>query len=375
MIAFVNPFNNSHLYSYVACLLSNDIVSKEKIVIYHNSENYDERKHDKFKALSRFKNFREWKNIYDDDLNEYSKIHFLSLVPGNAPIILDLIDQEKNIDKKIHIILTDDEVNRWRRVKQIFGKLRPSKRYKIDENVIQVLLSVDNYIINKTFGDLLKNILERDVLSTNYSFFIPDKFLPMSLDGVDEIRFKYTILFDTRSPQKVNYIRFLLSFIMFLIFNKKLSSVKIKLYTWKLSSGSFLSYFARFLETIIGKLSKLRKLNLHWSKISRMPYDEYQKLMSKVNFLILRGRGGVGGALTFLNANGILLARQGSLNAKSFKEKLGPESIFAFSNFINALKKIFSIKEDEYRSRIKKQKRCYQQFQLDRNTYLKKFYK
>lgn len=86
----------------------------------------------------------------------------LSLMTWNASIIKKLIQIDHNFLNKIHIFITDDEVDRWLKTKTKYGGLSVNEPLYISEDVLFVAKNVKNFIGPKSFGGNLEEILCRD---------------------------------------------------------------------------------------------------------------------------------------------------------------------------------------------------------------------
>lgn len=374
---FVNPDNNHHMYSYISTIILNEYISPERIILFHKSDSFKD-SYDKFKQIKIIPSIFDITDLNLFDFSNVGTINFISLLPSNAKIIINLIKLLRFDASKIFIILTDDEVNRWRRVYQIFGKLIPSKRYKIDINMIKLFEILNNYIITyEPWGFILENLFKRKLNITNYTGFIPDmhfKYIKSyDCDNFDNDR---RIIYDSRESAKRNILRFLVQLSISVLFTKSSNFVKknIKITFWYINSvNQIYIILVKLLQKLILKISRLKKINLDFIFITNMPFKEYLKMLSQNDFMIVRKRGGVSGIIYFLMLKGVPIFPFNSLNHTYFKYILSNSNILHYKSIFYTLLRIF--KDEIQKEEISNEYITgYFKYCKKRNEFFKMFY-
>lgn len=86
----------------------------------------------------------------------------LSLMTWNASIIKKLIQVDQNFLNKIYIFITDDEVDRWSKIRKDNGELKVNDSLYVSQEVIFVSKKIKNFIVTSAFFEnKLQNILGR----------------------------------------------------------------------------------------------------------------------------------------------------------------------------------------------------------------------
>jgi len=100
-------------------------------------------------------------NLIPDLVNAKS-LTFISLNNWNSRVLNKIIDYDNDVVSKIHIFVTDDEVERWRANFNKNGYLKEDKSQHISENVIKALSYKLNFIMPKGyFYDVISKILNQ----------------------------------------------------------------------------------------------------------------------------------------------------------------------------------------------------------------------
>ncbi|OUJ48529.1 hypothetical protein BTO03_26165, partial [Vibrio parahaemolyticus] len=161
----------------------------------------------------------------------------ISLNKNNA-FYLEEVIRKTNSKNKIFIHLTDDEVDRWVKTKDIFGKLKPTKDNHVDKHVLYVINNIKNVIAPECyFKDKLKYLFD------NRSFnFIDGRDAFKSLPS--KLWEELSNLYDGNSSHTKPENRILLggkkevfslsdviSIINFLIFKSKIDNLKLMVFT------------------------------------------------------------------------------------------------------------------------------------------------
>jgi len=98
-----------------------------------------------------------------DEFSSCKTITFMSLGIFNSFLIRKIFEHSAKIIEKTFIHLTDDEVDRWVKIKNKEGKLIVNKRRNIDADCMYVMDKVINYIApNEPFHSKLKFVLGKN---------------------------------------------------------------------------------------------------------------------------------------------------------------------------------------------------------------------
>ena len=280
---------------------------------------------DRYKILPTLENIYDISEKFDPTcLRGAKSVFFLSVGPHNANLILQTLGCVG--PEQVYILITDDEVNRFRRCRQLFGRLRVSKRYRIDQDVLQVLEAVDNYFtLREPWGNVLESILEKRLFVSDCTSFRPLSIIRRELAELAETDPSrndnaLNILNDSRPTKSFDRLLFVLACYALIFRSSSLKSItKIRIYLWMPPRAwRITSQIERALKKLIVATLRSRGIDLMFCDIYRMPLEEYKTLLSKIDIMPLRVRGGGGGAMMLLSQGGTVVFKKNSLNQRAF---------------------------------------------------------
>lgn len=265
----------------------------------------------------------------------------LSLLSWNAGIILYCIENKYVKPDRINILMQDDEVDRWRNLHLEKGILQVSESAYIDNNTLQVLDLVNNYIMRyKPWGKILEKILGRDIN-------IVDAVLPYSpLDYSSQSMLEsyitsrktfrpeeiYRIMLFTKPSPPQDTIQLIRAIGSYVIKNKNTPKKKKVVLSLWLNSNRKVQLMYKGLV----RLLKLYNYPIHIELIRKMNHGQYFLTLHDHDCLILQKRGGMSTAKYFAEKIGKVVTIEGSLNNQSFKEDYGIRS-FSYKDIEAAL--------------------------------------
>ncbi|PKG38102.1 hypothetical protein [Psychromonas sp. Urea-02u-13] len=306
--------------------------------------------------------FISLKNIIEHPLKKYSvdtylynecdvegvskckTLTFISINKSNGFFIKKLFDYTDSFIDKTYIHLTDDEVARWLSTTTEFGTLRPTKSNNVDENVIDVLSKVKNFIAPEAyFKEKVELILKRDDLK-----FIDGrdafKSLPSSLWDTFETLYrdptKYT------APEKSIFIGAkrgvfslteVVSIIKCLKKEKVFPNFKCLIFTYKKKR-----YFRVMLDLYLSYLRHVQGCNIDVSYPTATNAITYNALIMSCSHLIIQGRGSMSTARSYLSmGRGVVHVKESSPNFFELTDAEGI-NIGRYNSFQNLAKNIKS---------------------------------
>ena len=267
----------------------------------------------------------EYKHEYIDDFVDAKSLSFISLNNVNSIIINELIQTSKNVVKKLYILITDDEVDRWNKNFNKNSRLDEDTSQNISKEVIKSLSYKLNFImpqeyfysalskiINLEKNNIVNSSIIFDILLTNESkkLYEKVKFIPKREKKIllgskaGSFGFKATV-------------KILNSFIKtnmhedykFVCLNEGKHKIALKIYT------IFLKVFKGF------------KFNIEFFK--KTDPATYNLMISSISYFILQDRGGASTARVYTKWGcGTLCIMKDSPNANMFSK------VFKI-NFIN----------------------------------------
>lgn len=252
------------------------------------------------------------------DLSVAKTITFMSLLSWNAPIFKKLVEIDSSNLDKLYINTTDDEVARWKKNHQTFGRLKKDLKAYISEADLFVLSKVKHFIAPKYyFKATLEKILARTDFKVHNASVIFD-ILPVyqSEQLRSELRpFKKASVPNVLIGTKKAKLKRVLSFLNRL--DKQSYPIHINLIALSAAKRWVLNRYLFFLRRVLG-------LHVTVEYLSTMPAVDYNTMVASCSHLVLQDRGGASTARVFLKwGAGQIVVDKGSPNGLIFANVFG----------------------------------------------------
>ncbi|HCE3704072.1 TPA: hypothetical protein NG682_002800 [Vibrio parahaemolyticus] len=243
-----------------------------------------------------------YKSIDASDLDVSKSITAISLNKNNA-FYLEEVIRKTNSKNKIFIHLTDDEVDRWVKTKDIFGKLKPTKDNHVDKHVLYVINNIKNVIAPECyFKDKLKYLFD------NRSFnFIDGRDAFKSLPS--KLWEELSNLYDGNSSHTKPENRILLggkkevfslsdviSIINFLIFKSKIDNLKLMVFT-----DSRRKRYRLWLDFYLSCLRRVKRCKVDISYPTPTNSIAYNAMILSCSHFVLQNRGSLSTARSYIS--------------------------------------------------------------------------
>ena len=289
----------------------NDIIA----IIYNFGGNSSQIKHAQF-------NYIEYEKEVIKELSSALTITSISLNSKSAEIVKAISDFCNSFWNRFFVLITDDEIDRWRKNSNKENRILVNRDQEIDENVLLVLSRVENFIVTeKYFKNILENILNRRNFKIVNASFIFD-ILPISQSEL----IKQVLI--NLNYQKQN--RLLLGskgFGLIDVFNfirknyKSLINLQIVFFPGSLNRRIIVDLYLILLKFIYKK-------PLDFVYLGKLNTITYNVMIASCNYFILQDRGGASTARLYVKWGcGRLLIRKGSPNERYFSEVYNVDSL------------------------------------------------
>jgi len=377
--AFLSETSSPHTLNLLLNLISKKILKKSDIVLILYGNTSSEKS-----ILYRAKLFDFEVLIWDEIKN--SNIKFLSLNPFsltslNAGIINDFIQKDFVSPSNINFLMQDDEIDRWNKIYNKNGRLVEDESALVNTDVINILNTVNNYIIHyNPWGKVLEKILERDlnIIDAVIPFSVIDYDSEEIFDRFLESRRSnqmksntYKILFYTK-PNTRKAVLDSLAAISEVVFKNKLpaSDKKVIIGLWTNPS-----YKIQFLQSLLKRLASARKTdNIKIEFQTNMTHEKYLLMLHEYDCLILQPRGGFSTAKYFAEKIGKLITITDSFNDQALQLDYGIKT-FNYKNAKDALIAAISSANFEETSEIHRFRSLLAERHYKSNEILKEFWK
>lgn len=273
--------------------------------------------------------YRLWNEASEADFSQAFSINFLSLHSYNASKVQFLINELRIGAEKIAILLTGDELDRWKSVFEEKKCLAVNEQLLVSQEVVDALQKVNSFFAPENpRGVWLKEVLGR-------SLNIIDVYLPFSILSYHKETLLscvakrsselpqdsgYSVMLFTKPQQKKGVLKSLLGLILFVIANRKNINSLPRIYIWLSDYG----FFEQFLCFCISKLCKiLCRKRLVFQFLQTMSPERYFLLIKEIDVLIFQSRGGGTAARALLKDEKKVIFLSGSVNYKMYKDGRG----------------------------------------------------
>ena len=265
--------------------------------------------------------YLDYEGVEIDTLSEAKSVTFMSLNRWNSPIARRLIEADEKYLEKIHIFITDDEVDRWKQNYSANGKLIENLGLNISDNCIYVIERVMYFIAPKAyFHDKIREVSNRkdiifldasiifDVLPHTYSEMMRTIFCENLEFGAGGAR----VLVETKGFSWKKLFRFLNNPVL----QKRSSNMQF---------FCFINPRRRLLVEIFRAYSKfLGRASFNITYLAPMPPQMYNAMLASCTHLILQDRGGASTARLFAKwGRGRIAVRRNSPNHIFLEECYG----------------------------------------------------
>lgn len=268
-----------------------------------------------------------YEDVRIESLFEAKSLTFMSLNEWNSPIARRLIDAREEFVDKIHIFITDDEVDRWKKNYTENGKLVVDSSLHISEYCISVLERVKFFIapqpyFHKTIREVL-NRLDVEFVDASIVFdVLPHEYSEMmrrvSCKDFDYGERGYRVLIGTKGSSWKDVLKFLNN----PVFHGSLLNIQF---------FCFVSPTRRLLVEAFGLYKKVLGHGFYnITYLSPMSPQTYNAMLASCTHLILQDRGGASTARLFAKwGRGRIAVRRNSPN-HTFLEKCYGVNVYAF---------------------------------------------
>lgn len=338
---------NPHIINLILNLTQKLIISKNDVILLLDTVTPQSRHIEKLCKIHGidFMYYEKNKDLYIEPIT----LNSFSLQPNTARIIVDFINRKIVDTNQVNILITDDEVDRWLKLYNETGSLKPDDKALIDNNVLKVLKLVDNYIARyATWGSLLESILGRklNIIDAVLPFSVLDYNSQEKLNTFLDSRKReknsstYRIMMFTKPKDSKKTFNIIASYLASKIETPR--DLIITLGIWlPLNPKGIMRYMS------LKILIKLKKLPILLKLETPVSSELYALMLHDYDCLILQERGGVSTAKYFAENVGKVITLKDSFNDKTLNLDYGVET-FNSKTYVGAIKDaIATIKEDE----------------------------
>ena len=331
MHAFLLSSSSIHSYIFVFYLVDSCGVPKENLkIIFFDAES---------KKDLMYPFFDEIFNVfYCFDIEEgfvfsdVSSVTVSSLNYANSKVIWRCVQDELFSLDQLIVRITDDEVDRWKKLYDRCGDLRVDAEAKLDEYSIKILGGVNNYIcLRSPWGEVLEEMLRRDIDIIDV-FIDANKFLDQDLESffyekistgiIDQLEnsgvFRVMVI-SKPNPlnQQLPYLMDVLRFALF--YSDLLGGRVLELCMWRSRRGLLMQLIYALVISSIFLVSRLKRVRVRFDFQCPMPKEVYFSRLASCHVLLGQDRGGLGAANEALKFGSFLVYRNESLNSKVFE--------------------------------------------------------
>ncbi|MEZ8195319.1 hypothetical protein [Vibrio cortegadensis] len=263
-------------------------------------------------------------------LMEAKTITFMSVNAQNSQYINAALELDRNMVDKVHIFVTDDEIDRWNHSYKKYGELKVNTSPKITQQEIDVINKLRLFIGHSgTFFTKVKEILKRDDVKFIDAGVIFDTLACHIVNPLNDAILKneqlagkeQKILIGTK--QKSVDLNEIKSILLSLCRYKAGESYKILIMWHKKHRKQRI-----LLDLFIIWLRHVRRQTIDISYVTALSPVAYTALISSCSHIVLQRRGGASTVRSYLKlGKGILCVSAGSENEFGFKKALGLDVI------------------------------------------------
>lgn len=326
--AFLSEARSPHTLNLLLNLISENILSRSDIVLILYGDISSE------KSILHKARLYSIETLTWDEIKE-SNLQFLSFNPFslssfNSKIINECIRKGFVKSSCINFLMQDDEIDRWNKIYNKYGKLVEDESAFVDSDVISILNTVDSYIVpRQPWGDILERVVGRKlkIVDAIIPFSVIDyqseKIFDQFLNSrrINKIKDNtYKILFYTK-PTTLKEVLDSLSAVMHVILKSKtpLQGKSITIGLW-MSPSYKINLLQKALKTLASK-QMVNNINIEFKK--NMTHEQYLFMLHDYDCLILQERGGFSTAKYFAEKIGKLVTLTDSLNDKALQLDYG----------------------------------------------------
>jgi hypothetical protein len=274
----------------------------------------------------------------------------ISLISRTAEVIKEIHNDCMNFWQKYHLLITDDEVDRWQNNLNKENGLVVNEKNEISKDVLFVLFKVENFIVTEIyFKQILQTILRRDnfnivnasiifdILPTSQSEKISDVLVSLSYPNSNRI------LLGSKGFGIKDVFKFLWKN------HRTLRKMQIVFFPISLNRRIIIDIYLFFLRIIC-------RTHIDFIYLSRLNAITYNVMVASCSYFVLQDRGGGSTARLYAKWGcGRLLTRKGSPNDKVLSEVYNincldwEKETFCFLNTENEAKIILDNSENVLR--------------------------
>lgn len=297
-------------------------------------------------------------DIYNKNLyHKVKTVTISSLSSLNSKIVASCLRMGLFKPEQLFIRITDDEIDRWKKIYDEKGRLVVDESKYFDEDSHYVLKNTSNFIcLYNPWGEILKKITGRKV-NIHEVLIDGDKFVVGGLESFFDDKLRYSIGQQSCSSGKLRFmvfskpkgvkqdINFLKSFLIYLVSAKSTEKRKgYELVLWaKYPQKRLISYIHyKFMLLILYLCSKFKGVSLSFTFLNNLPREAYFSILASCHVLYFQDRGGLGAAHECMKSGGVIILREGSFNHKVISGYSGL-NVVPFCERENSIKKSLSL--------------------------------
>lgn len=281
--------------------------------------NYSDK--DKFDTLKRLDgvSYVRYSESLLPEIVKAKTITTISLSSLNSNVINKIINVKSDVINKLFVLITDDEVARWKYVYEKKGKLVKHEKKLISSDDIQVLKKLKYVIAKKeTFESLLFNVLGRKIQFIDCGIIF-DTLLSKSHNKLESLLLDHT---NTTTSLKLLWgtkgisIRDCFDFLIFNLMLPKRNKTDLSFII--LNQNNPLIRF--LMESFRIFIKVIKKNTVQVNYFANTDALTYTSIVMSCTHILLQGRGGASTARTYAKlARGIICVRKSTHNSCFFE--------------------------------------------------------
>lgn len=347
---FITRLHCPHTENLLLNLIYNGVLNKSDILLVLYKDSYRSAPEIMSSCTKHGLTTVLWEDIKNTE-QCFLSLNSMSLQYHTAAIIKQSLDNDFVDISRVNILITDSEVERWFTLYRELGELRVNKQAVIDENVLEALNKVDNFITPYSpWGERLEEITGRrlNIVDAILPFNVIDYSTLNILENnlnLQSIKNElvYKILLFTKPSNKKAKRKIYLSIISALLSHQSLvSNKKIVLTLWLNNSLEDLT-----LLNSLSVIARFRKVNISFETVKPMHRTQYLLMLHEHDCLILQSRGGFSTAKYFAEKVGKVITITNTYNDLSFKRDYGLETFSSLKIKDALISAVNSVQKDE----------------------------
>lgn len=313
--------NDRFFYLYADALIHKAKISPDSLVVIV------------FPMLGHMDNLKQLAQVTYVEMNseaissalDAKSITFMSLHKGNSSYVKQVLELNESISEKVHIFLTDDEVDRWGQVFKKHHNIVEDNKALIGRDDIWVLGKINKFIAHKkTFEQKLVTMLKRETIEFIDAGVIFDTLPTLESECLRQAYIKNQIFAGTEKKILIGTKQksFNLNVIKSII--KECTAVLGDEYKFLILWHKKQRKERIFLDLYLIYLRHIKRKTVDVSYVTALNPLGYTALIMSCSHIILQGRGGASTARQFIKwSGGIICTQNGTANDFGFRDALG----------------------------------------------------